>query len=211
MTLWYNKLSKKEQQQIDKLIELQTWLSDNADMWYTEYVSSFKDKNEVDLWDKYLWSNQPKWIKDMGLEASKCIVENIDVQNKCKEVNNKMANISEFTKALGEFLKADIVVEGTVAVIVGEAAVVHNEKFDTDRLHIPIEIEEKGYTFDCSKTNARLIEGVLGEDTFTWVGSQIVLETYKTKTSDGKMVKAINVKEVKPNPNFKPGIPIQKI
>ena len=108
-------------------------------------------------------------------------------------------DISEFTKQQGEFLKAENIGNGATAKINGEAIIVHNEKYDTDRLHVPVIIEDKEFTFDCSKTNSRTIEGVLGNNTSNWVGREIVLEIYKTKTSDGKMVDAINVKEVKNN------------
>lgn len=108
-----------------------------------------------------------------------------------------MAKISDFVKQQGEFLKAEIVKEGSTAKIIGEAEVVHNEKFDTDRLHIPVEIEGKEYTFDASKTNARTISETLGDDTSKWIGKELVLEKYKTKTSEGKMTDAINVKSVK--------------
>jgi len=109
-------------------------------------------------------------------------------------------DISEFTKQQGEFLKADIVNQNQNSLfeIVGEAEIVHNEKYDTDRLHIPLKLGQKEYTFDCSKTNARTIEEALKtSDTKSWIGKHLVLETYKTKTSDGKMTEAINVKEVK--------------
>ena len=108
-----------------------------------------------------------------------------------------MPNIQDFTKESGEFLKADVVGKGVDAVITGIADVVHNDKFNTDRLHIPVLINGKEYTFDCSKTNARTITKVLGEDTEKWEKKVLELETYRTKTSDGKMVDAINVKSVK--------------
>lgn len=108
-----------------------------------------------------------------------------------------MAQITDFVKQQGEFLKATEIKEGTVAIIIGEAEVKHNDKYDTDRLHIPVEIDKKQYVFDASKTNARVIAEKLGEDTKTWLGKTLVLEKYKTKTSEGKMSDAINVKEVK--------------
>jgi DMSO/TMAO reductase YedYZ molybdopterin-dependent catalytic subunit len=108
-------------------------------------------------------------------------------------------DITNFTKQQGEFLKAEIVNKNHNALfeISGEAEIVHNEKYDTDRLHIPLKLGESEYTFDCSKTNSRTISEKLGNDTSKWVGKHLVLETYKTKTSDGKMTDAINVKEVK--------------
>ena len=108
-----------------------------------------------------------------------------------------MAKITEFVKASGEFLKAEHIQGEATAKISGEAVIVHNEKYDTDRLHIPVTLEWKEYTFDCSKTNAQTISKVLDEDTSKWVDKELVLDTYKTKTSDGKMVNALNVKSVK--------------
>lgn len=109
-----------------------------------------------------------------------------------------MANISDFTKQQGEFLKAESVKEQEIIVkISGEAEIVHNEKYDTDRLHIPVKIGGKEFTFDCSRTNSRTISKVLGDDTSNWIGHELVLEKYKTKTTEGKMTDAWNVKTVK--------------
>jgi hypothetical protein len=108
-----------------------------------------------------------------------------------------MAKISDFIKQSGEFLKPANVKDGSSAVIIGEAEIVHNDKFDSDRLHIPIEMDKKEYTFDASKTNARIISTKLGEDTAKWIGKVIVFERYKTKTQSGQMTDALNVKEVK--------------
>jgi len=106
-----------------------------------------------------------------------------------------MVDIQDFTKA-GEFLRAENVKDGAAATIIGVAEVVHNDMYDKDRLHIPVEITSKKYTFDCSKTNARTITETLGAETEKWVGKQLQLETYKTKTSDGKMTNATNVKNI---------------
>ena len=105
--------------------------------------------------------------------------------------------VGEFTKQQGNFLKASELKADTEAVIVGEAKLVHNERYDTDRVHIPIEVKEIAFIFDCSKTNARTITEALGEETNDWIGKKLVLEKYKTKTSDGNLVDAINVKEIK--------------
>jgi len=122
-------------------------------------------------------------------------VNGLHPQINCKE-GYKM-DISDFTKQQGEFLKADVIKDATVAKITDEAQIVHNEKFDTDRLHIPVNIDGKEFIFDASRTNSRTIQEVLGTDTAKWVGKEIVLETYKTKTSEGKMTLALNVKEVR--------------
>ena len=107
-------------------------------------------------------------------------------------------DIKNFTKQQGTFLKAEVVSKNPKVLfeIVGESVIEHNDKYDTDRLHIPLKFEDNEYIFDCSKTNARVIASKLGEDTSKWIGKFLLLETYKTKTSDGKMTDAINVKEV---------------
>ena len=108
-------------------------------------------------------------------------------------------DITEFTKQQGQFLKADDVEksQSKIFVIKEEAEVVHNEKYDTDRLHIYGELDAQEFVFDCSKTNSRTISEALGNNTKEWIGKSLVLETYKTKTTEGKMTLAINVKEIK--------------
>lgn len=108
-------------------------------------------------------------------------------------------DVAKYTKQQGEFLKAEHVTANPKGLweIFGEGEIVTSEKFNVDRLHLPIRTGEREFTFNCSKTNARVIESKLGKDTKEWVGKFLVLETYKTKTSDGKLVDAINVKEVK--------------
>jgi len=107
--------------------------------------------------------------------------------------------IKEFTKQQGQFLKAEDVDKSTskVFVITAEAKPVHNEKYDTDRLHITGNMDEVEFTFDCSKTNARTISEKLGTETNKWIGKSLMLETYKTKTSEGKMTNAVNVVGIK--------------
>lgn len=108
-------------------------------------------------------------------------------------------DVSDYTKQQGQFLKAEDVNTNQDALweILGEGEVVTSEKFNVQRLHLPVKTGDKEFVFDCSKTNARAIEEKLGKDTKQWIGKHLVLETYKTKTSDGKLVEAINVKEVK--------------
>ena len=104
--------------------------------------------------------------------------------------------IQEFVKQQGEFLKADYVKEnpGVAFEIVGEAELIEN-KFGNWRLHIPVKATDQQFVFDCSKTNARIIAAKYGNETKKWLGRMLELETYKTKTSDGKMTLAISVKE----------------
>jgi hypothetical protein len=111
-----------------------------------------------------------------------------------------MADIGDFTKQGSMFLKAEDVLNSPDKqfVINDEAHLVDNEKFGGQRLHILGTFNGESKTFNCSRTNARTISEVLGEDTKQWLGAILTLETYRTKVSDGRMVDAINVKEVKP-------------
>lgn len=108
-------------------------------------------------------------------------------------------DISKYTKQQGLFLKAEEVKKNPSAefTIRAEGELVTSEKFGNDRLHLAGEFNGEERVFDCSKTNARVIEQALGTDTSKWVGKNLVLEVYRTKTSEGKMVDAINVKSVK--------------
>lgn len=108
-------------------------------------------------------------------------------------------DISKYTKQMGLFLKADEVKANANKpfVIIGEPVIAKSTKFDTEKLRIEGEFNQQERVVDISKTNARTIAKVLGEETKGWIGHQIFFETYKTKTSDGKLVDALNVKEVK--------------
>lgn len=108
-------------------------------------------------------------------------------------------DISSYTKQTGTFLKAEEVSKNpsAVGIITEEGSMVVSEKFGNERLHLPIKFGDEDRIFDVSKTNARFIEEKLGAITNMWIGKSLVLETYKTKTSDGKLVEAINVKSVK--------------
>ena len=108
-------------------------------------------------------------------------------------------DLTEYIKATGMFLKASDVMDKPegVFVITSEGEMVTSEKFGTTRLHLEGEYAGELKTFDVSKTNARFIEEKLGADTSKWIGKILVLETYRTKTSEGKRVDALNVKDVK--------------
>ena len=108
-------------------------------------------------------------------------------------------DISTYTKAQGVFLKAENVkLHPTVPfIILSEGRMEKSAKFGTEKLRIEGEFNAEESIMDLSKTNARVVEKVLGSDTKRWIGHQLFFETYKTKTSDGKMVDALNVKEVK--------------
>ena len=106
--------------------------------------------------------------------------------------------IKDFIKQTGKFLKAEDVIKSKqkLFVITGESTMAHNDKFNVDKLHVPGQLDENEFILDCSKTNARTLAATLGTDTKKWVGTVIVLETYKTKTTEGKMVDAINIAKI---------------
>ena len=106
--------------------------------------------------------------------------------------------IDNYVKPQAMFLKADDVASKPEELfhIVGEGKVIVSEKFGNERLHILGKFGDEEKTFDCSKTNARTISEKLGNDTIKWIGKSLKLETYKTKTSEGKLVDAINVAKV---------------
>jgi len=108
-------------------------------------------------------------------------------------------DITNYTKTSNSFLKAEDITKNPKAVfiITSEGKEVTNDKFGTTRVHVEGEFNRETKVFDLSKTNARFIATKFGEDTKNWIGKVLVLETYKTKTSDGKLVEAINVKEAK--------------
>ena len=110
-----------------------------------------------------------------------------------------MVDIENFTKQKGMFLKAEDIINNPNVTfkVTGEGELVVSEKFGNERLHLPGTFGDDEKTFDCSKTNARTISEVTGTNTEKLVGAELILETYRTKTSDGKMVDAINIKEVK--------------
>jgi hypothetical protein len=107
-------------------------------------------------------------------------------------------DIKEYTKQVGSFLKAEDVKNAKMPIFIptGEGIIKKNEKFGTDRIHVVGEFNGEERVFDMSKTNARVVEKKLGSDTSKWIGSEFVLDTYKTKTKDGKIVDVVNVKEV---------------
>lgn len=115
-------------------------------------------------------------------------------------------DISDYI-TIGSFLKAEEIKNTKDgAIVIGEGERVTN-KFNDERLHIPVEFMGKQKIFDCSKTNAKTIAEALGKNTKDWVGGILYLETYKVKTSDGQLVDAINVQEAKKlpvgvNPHF---------
>ena len=108
-------------------------------------------------------------------------------------------DISEYTKQTGTFLKAEDVIKDPTAIweITAEGEIVVN-KFGNQRLHLPVKNGDDNRIFDCAKTNAQFIEKILNTaNTSNWKGKHLLLGTYRTSTSDGKKVDALEVKEVK--------------
>ena len=108
-------------------------------------------------------------------------------------------DITNFAKASGSYLNAkEIMANPTVPFfILNEGQLVTSEKFKTEKLELEGEYNKAPKILALSKTNVRTISEKLGTDTKKWISPQLVLETYKTKTSDGKLTDAINVKEIK--------------
>jgi len=109
--------------------------------------------------------------------------------------------IKQFIKPSAIFLKAEIVNKSPtkIFVITTEGKIVDNEfKGKTNqRIHANGEMDKEPYIFNMCKTNARAVAKKLGENTTNWIGHQLLLEVYKTKTSEGNMVDALNVKDIK--------------
>jgi hypothetical protein len=105
--------------------------------------------------------------------------------------------IKEFVKSQGSFLTADEVLKNPTAIFIpkSEGELITN-KFGNERLHIQGEYAGNTFTFDLSKTNARELSEKLGSDTKKWIGKKIYLETYKTRTTEGKLTEAITIKKV---------------
>lgn len=109
-------------------------------------------------------------------------------------------DITGFTKQQGQFLNADDVKNMPQAyfTITREPVVVEAEfkGKKSQRLHAPGNFNSDARVFNMSKTNARTVAEKLGNDTSKWIGHKLYLETYRTKTSEGALVDALNVKEV---------------
>jgi hypothetical protein len=110
-----------------------------------------------------------------------------------------LADISNWTKASGSFLKPDDIkkMPASSFIIKNEGEFSKSEKFGTEQFHIAGDFAGEDKIFNCSKTNARVIEKSLGKDSKQWIGHSLSFDLYKTKTSDGKLVDALNVASVK--------------
>lgn len=117
---------------------------------------------------------------------------------KLEQEVQKMVNVTEYTKPAGSYMtgKDVIATPNAIFVITTEGEMETSEKFGNEKLTIEGEYNQMPKKLSLSKTNARTVAKALGEDSKKWIGHKLVLETYKTKTSDGKMVDAINVKSV---------------
>jgi len=112
-------------------------------------------------------------------------------------------DITDYTKGKGEFLKAEDIIQkernkedpAAVFLVTDYGKMVVN-KFGNDRLHIGGEFDGECKILDLSSTNARIIVSLYGEETSEWIGKSIILETYKTKSSEGKLIDAIAVAEL---------------
>ena len=112
-----------------------------------------------------------------------------------------MVDLTSFTKANLTYIKPKEVKDNPnfVFVITTEPTLVETEYKGQKsvRVHCEVEWNKETRSLDLSKTNARIVAKVLGEESKKWVGHQLFLEVYKTKISDGTLTDAINVKDVK--------------
>ena len=112
-----------------------------------------------------------------------------------------MVNLDNFTKANLTYIKPKEVKENpeAVFVITNEPTLVETDYKGQKsvKVHCEGEWNKEKRSIDLSKTNARNVTTVLGAETNTWIGHQLLFEVYKTKTSDGSLTDAINIKEVK--------------
>ena len=117
-------------------------------------------------------------------------------------IGGKKMQITDFVKPTGMFLKAEDVkkAEPNANFIITVEPVLVDKEYKgvkSKRIHAEGEMNKTQFIFDMSKTNARIVAKALGDDTKTWIGHQLILETYKTKTSTMGLTDAINVKSVK--------------
>jgi hypothetical protein len=107
-------------------------------------------------------------------------------------------DIKELTKQQGMFMKAEDVKANPNAEfkITSEGEFVDNERFKKRDFHLKGTWNDEERILNCNKTNARIIEARLGSNSANWVNKTLKLETYKTRTTDGKLVDSINVADV---------------
>lgn len=109
-------------------------------------------------------------------------------------------DIAKYIEPAKKFLSAEDVKQhpNDLFVVTEAPTIAYNDNFKKHVMSIPGNFGDKeDMVFSCSKTNAKTIADVLGDDGKKWIGKVLVFETYKTKTSEGKLVDAINVKEVR--------------
>lgn len=111
-----------------------------------------------------------------------------------------MVDLTNFTKANLTYVKPKEVKENpeAVFVITSEPTLVESDfkGQKSIKVHCEGEWNKERRSIDLSKTNARTVAKTLGEESKKWIGHKLFFEVYKTKTSDGTLTDAINVKAV---------------
>lgn len=109
-------------------------------------------------------------------------------------------DINNFTKANLTYIKPKEVKDSpnSIFVITTEPTLVESDYKGTKTIKLHCEGEWAGTrrSIDLSKTNARTVAKALGDESKTWIGHKLYFEVYKTKTSDGQLTDAINIKNV---------------
>lgn len=111
-----------------------------------------------------------------------------------------MVNLTNFTKANLTYVKPKEVKEtpNAIFVITSEPTLVESDYKGQKSVKVHCEGEWNGQkrSIDLSKTNARTVSKVLGDESKAWIGHKLYFEVYRTKTSNGELVDAININKV---------------
>jgi len=104
-------------------------------------------------------------------------------------------DIKDFIKPPIDFLQVKDIEEDSSVFIIGESKIIYNENFKSEKLRIPVIFNKKEYNFDASKTNARKITEILGDDTKLWISNELILGKIDMEIK-GKNKKIIDVKKI---------------
>jgi len=109
------------------------------------------------------------------------------------------------TKVIGsDWLKADDVTDGDTAVILDEAVV--GDVGEDKQLQCTLEFKGNRRKFGFNRTNTKIMEDYVGDETQDWIGKKILL--YKNPTTfKGKPVTGVRIGVPKESVKANPGQP----
>ena len=97
---------------------------------------------------------------------------------------------SAFTQGNSQYIKADDVKQGPQKFVISTV-----EATETPDGKPALQlVMEGGKKLTLNKTNARILGGMIGDDTDTWIGKKVVVTFDPTVMFSGKMVGGIRVK-----------------